>query len=139
MDPDVAGKLLAQQADGVEHQDQRVQRVDARLRIGGSVGRLAFEGDADRRARDLLVGQVVVIRTGMHAKRRVHVFEESLADEAALCAAVLAAFFAGRSVDADLAAGFIDDLLQACGGQDGRRAEERSGISAFPFTAARPT
>jgi hypothetical protein len=84
----------------------------------------AEEFDRDRRAGDVGRREVVPEAARVRAERRIHVLEEPFAHEAALGAAVLAAFFAGRAVDAHLAARLVDHGLEADGGKRGGGAEK---------------
>ena len=82
------------------------------------------ELDINRRTAQRRRGHQTLSADGMHAERGVYVLEEALADKAALGAAVFAAFFAGRAVNADFAADGIDDLLERRGGKRGHSTEQ---------------
>ena len=124
VDADILGKLLTQQADGVEDQDHRVKRIDALSGCGGCMGGTAAKFDADRRAGELGMGRLMDVGARVHAESGVHIPEEALPDKADLGAAVLAAFLTGGAVNTDFAAGLVKHLLQGGGGEAGGRAEE---------------
>ena len=67
----------------------------------------------------------------MHAERRIHILEKAFANEAAFGTAVLAAFFAGRSVNADFTARQFCSLCE-------RSAGERTGGAEKVVTAPVP-
>lgn len=67
----------------------------------------------------------------MHAERRIHILEKAFANEASFGTAVLAAFFAGRSVNTDFTARQFCGLCQ-------RRAGERTGGAEKVVTAPVP-
>ena len=67
----------------------------------------------------------------MHAERRIHILEKAFANEASFGTAVLAAFFAGCSINADFTAHQFCGLCQ-------RSAGERTGGAEKVVTAPVP-
>ena len=124
MDADILGQLLPQEPNGVEHQNHRVEGVDALCGSGSRVGGTAAERDADRRTGELGMGRLVDVGARMRTEGGVHIPEKALADKADLGAAVFAAFFARRAVNADFAAGLVEHLLQGGSGERRGCAEE---------------
>ena len=88
------------------------------------MGSFSFELNSDRGAGDLLMCQLMVVRTRMHTQSRIHIAEKSFPHKASLRAAVFSAFFAGRSVNADFSSRFIDHLFQCSPCKAGRRTEK---------------
>ena len=121
-------KLLPQKPDGVEHQNHCVEGVDALRGSGSRMGGTAAELDADRRTGELGMGRFVDVGARMRTEGGVHIPEKALADKADLGAAVFAAFFARRAVNADFAAGLIKHLLQ--GGSGERRGCAKEVMAA---------
>ena len=67
----------------------------------------------------------------MHAERRIHILEKAFANETSFGTAVLAAFFAGCSINADFTAHQFCGLCQ-------RRAGERTGSAEKVVTTPVP-
>ena len=95
------------------------------------MGCLALELNMEGRAGDLGMGQLMMVGTGMHTQRSIHILEETLPDKAALGAAVFAAFLTGRAVENDGAADHRvvqvldarDEVLALAGGDGSGRVQ----------------
>ena len=124
VDTHILRQLLAQQADGIEHQDHCIECVDAVMRCRRSVGCFSFEFNSDRCTGNFGMCQLMVVRPRMHTQSRIHITEKAFPHKASLRTAVFTALFAGRSVNTDFSSRFVDHLLQGSPCKAGRRTEK---------------
>ncbi len=132
VDAPVRAELLAPQADRVEQEDERVERVPAHPRLRGRVRLAAVERDVD-----VLAGEQPALDAGdvrrVEQERGVEAFEQAVADHDPLARAALL----GRRPEEDDLAG----QLGRDRGQGDRGADPRGGhrvvAAAVPETRQR--